>query len=160
MEANQGFSLQETDDIFKLHAVLVNALSKVRQAINKIIIKQKHNEKHFIKDTLFNIQSLANQLYCFQSIISEGLESGKINFSVYLGPDLLKNYINWLHIFIWAFNKFLQKLMSPFENDAHVLAGATIGHLIELNIRKNKEINGLFSSTLVGVVLNLAYIYI
>lgn len=37
--ADQGSSLQETNDIFKLYALSVNALSKVRRAMNKITIR-------------------------------------------------------------------------------------------------------------------------
>lgn len=35
---DRGSSLQETDKIFKLHSLSVNALIKVRQVINQVII--------------------------------------------------------------------------------------------------------------------------
>lgn len=104
-QANWGSFLQESNDMFKLYALLVDALSKVRRAINKVIIRQKRSARHLTKDTLFDIQSLAFQLYCSQSITLEGSEPSKIYFLVHLALDLLKNGIDQLHISMWALNK-------------------------------------------------------
>ena len=61
--ADQDSSLQETDNMFKLHALSVNALSKVRQVMNKVIIRRERSGRHPTKDASFDIQSLADQLY-------------------------------------------------------------------------------------------------
>lgn len=80
--------------MFKLHALLVDILSKIRQAINKIIIRQKHSKKHPIKNISFNNESLEDQLYRFQSITPKGLELNKIYFLAHPAPDLLKDGMN------------------------------------------------------------------
>lgn len=40
-QADRGFLLQETDEMFKLYLLSVNTLSKVRQAMNKFIIERE-----------------------------------------------------------------------------------------------------------------------
>lgn len=158
--ADRGSSLQETDDMFKLHALSVDALSKVRPAINKVIIGRERSGRHPTKDASFDIQSLVDQLYRSRSTTPEGPEPGKIYFSAHSAPDLLKDSINQLHISVWVFNKSLQKSMPPLDNNANASARATAEHPIELDIGENEEINDLFLSAQVGVVSNLAYIYI
>lgn len=51
--------------MFRLHLLLVDILSKIRQVINKVIGGQKKSGKNPIKDVYFDTQSLANQLYSF-----------------------------------------------------------------------------------------------
>lgn len=46
--------------MFQLHALSVDALSKVRRLINRIIIGRKRSERYPIKDALFDIQSIAD----------------------------------------------------------------------------------------------------
>lgn len=55
-----GSSLQETDEMFKLYTLLVDALTKIRAGINKVIIGREQSERHPTKDTLFDILSLAD----------------------------------------------------------------------------------------------------
>lgn len=159
--ADRGSSLQETDDMFNLPALLVDALSKVRRAMNKIIIGQECSGRHPTKDASFDIQSLADQLYHSRSITPEGPEPGKIYFSAHPAPDLLKDSINQLHISVWAFNKSLQKSVPPVpDNNADASAEATAEYPIELDIGENEEINDLFSSAPAGLASNLADMYI
>ncbi len=86
--------------MFKLHALLVDALSKIKQAINKIIIRQECSGRHPTKDASFDIQSLVDQLYYSRSSTLQGSKSDKIYFLAYPAPDLLKDSINQLHISI------------------------------------------------------------
>lgn len=67
--------------MFKLYALLIDALTKIKKIINYIIIRKKQSEKYFTKDALFDIQSFADQWYCSQYIILDGSEPGKIFFS-------------------------------------------------------------------------------
>lgn len=73
--------MQKTDEIFQLYMLSVNALFKIRQLINRIIIERKHSDRHLTNNALFNIQSLADQLYQSQSTIPDRLELEKIYFS-------------------------------------------------------------------------------
>lgn len=49
--------------MFQLYALSIYIFAKIRQLINKIIIWQKRSWKHSIKNILFDIQSLADQIY-------------------------------------------------------------------------------------------------
>lgn len=53
--ADKGSSLQETNEMFQLHALSVNALSKTRRVINRFIIKRKRNRRHLTKNSTFDI---------------------------------------------------------------------------------------------------------
>lgn len=57
------------------------------------MIRKKRIRKNPIKDVLFDIQSLADQLYYFELIISKSFEPKKIYFLKNLILDLLKNKI-------------------------------------------------------------------
>lgn len=154
--------------MFKLHALLVDALSKIRRLINRIITGKERNKKYSTKDALFDIQILANQLYCFQSIIPEDLELGKINFSENPVSNLQKEGIKQLHLSVQAFNQLLQKTNTEgFNdnsgiNDNNMKTRANASHLIELDAGRNKEVNELFSTARERLTLisNLTDIYI
>lgn len=83
-------SLQETDEIFKLYALLVDTLTKIRAGINKVIIGREQSGRHPTKDLSFNILSLADQLYCSRSTTPDRSEPGKIYFSENPTLDLWK----------------------------------------------------------------------
>lgn len=93
--------------MFKQHALSVDALMKIRRLMNRVIIGKERGGKHPIKDVVFDIQSLADQLYSSWSIIPKGPEPEKIHFSENLVPDLLKKGIKQLHISVWEFNQLL-----------------------------------------------------
>lgn len=50
--------------MLKLHFLLVDTLFKGRQVMNKVINGQKKSRKHLTKNAFFDIQCLADQLYC------------------------------------------------------------------------------------------------
>lgn len=89
--------------MLKLHSLYVDILLKVRRLINKVIIGQEQNRKHLTKDALFDIQSLANQLYCLRSITPDSYEQRKICFSENLCPNHLKKGIKQLFIVLTFF---------------------------------------------------------
>lgn len=62
--SDRGSFLQETDEMFKLHALSVDALTKIRVGMNKVIIGRERSGRHPTKDASFDILSLADQLYC------------------------------------------------------------------------------------------------
>lgn len=49
--------------MFKLHALTVDILTKVKQVMNRVIVGQEREGRHPTKDASFDIFSLANQLY-------------------------------------------------------------------------------------------------
>lgn len=82
--------------MFKLHALSVNALIKIRVEMNKVIIGREHSGRDPTKDALFDILSLADQLYCSLSTTLDRPKPGKIYFSKNLTPDLWKQDLNQL----------------------------------------------------------------
>lgn len=87
---DRSLSLQESDEMFWLHAFLVNTFQKVKTSINKIIPSRNQTERHLTKDAFFDILSLANQLYRSKPCHPDGLERGKVYFSENQAFDLLK----------------------------------------------------------------------
>ena len=75
--------------MFKLHALLLDALAKVRYVMNRVVIGKEQNGRHLIKDFSFDILSLSDQLYRSHSIYPEGPHLGKIYFSENPMPDLI-----------------------------------------------------------------------
>lgn len=53
--------------------------------------------RHLMKDALFDILSLVNQLYCSKSIVPNGLEPRKMYFFKNTAPDLLEEGDAILH---------------------------------------------------------------
>ena len=88
--ADQGSFLQESDEMFRLHALSVDALKKVRSSINRVIIGKERDGCRPQKDASFDILSLADQLHRSRSTYPEGPERGKIYFSENRVPDLIK----------------------------------------------------------------------
>lgn len=166
--ADRVLSLQETDEMFKMHALSVDTLSKIRRLMNRVITRRERSGRHPTKDASFDIQSMADQLYRSQSIIPEGSEPGKIYYSENPVPDLLKEGIEQLHLSVWAFNQLLQKTGdegfdgSSGVNGNNVETGANVSHPIELDVGRNEEVNELFSTAREGLTLtsNLTDIYI
>lgn len=89
--ADCGSLLQETDEMFKLHALSVDALTKIRQVMNYIIIGRERSGRHPTKDAAFDILSLVDQLYQSKSTLPEGPKPEKIYFSENLAPDQLQD---------------------------------------------------------------------
>lgn len=160
-----GSSLQETDEMFKLHTLSVDTLTKIRVGMNKVIISRKQSGRHPTKDILFNILSQADQLYRSRSTTPNGPEQGKIYFSENPAPDLWKQGLNQLQTSVWAFNKSLRKneaLEDPGMKINEASGIRIAEHPIQLNPRVNEEVNELFSSAKASldVISNLANSYI
>lgn len=88
--ANYGSSLQESDKLFQLHALLVDCLQKLQHSMNKIITGRKRKEHHPKKNLSFDILSLADQLHWLKSTVPERSEQGKIYFSENEAFDLFQ----------------------------------------------------------------------
>ena len=153
--------MQETDEMFRLYALSVDTLSKVRGIMNRVIIGTKQSGRHLTKDASFDIQSLADQLYRSQSTIPDGPEPGKVYFSENPCPDLWNEGLQQLHLSVWAFNKSLH---NNKISDEHIEPGTdgTAEYPIELDPEANEEIDELFSLARAssGVTTNLANAYI
>lgn len=94
--ADRGLSLQENDKMFRLHALLVDALKKVRSFINCIIVGKEKNRYNFTKNVSFDILSFANKLHKLKSTYLERLECSKIYFSENQVSDLVKLGLEYL----------------------------------------------------------------
>lgn len=108
-KSDRASFLQEKDQMFKLHALLVDTLTKVRRSVNREIVGQERKTFHPTKDASFDIFSLANQLHCPKSTWPEGPETGKIYFSENQAPNLLAEGIAALERSVYAFNESLLK---------------------------------------------------
>lgn len=107
--ADRGSSLQESDELFRLHALSVNALRKVRTSMNRIVIGRERNGKHPQKDASFDILSLADQLYRSKSTDPKGPEQGKIYFSENQVPDLVDLGQTYLARAIASYNESIER---------------------------------------------------
>ncbi len=138
--ADRGSSLQETDEMFRLHALSVDALHKVRLSLNRIVVGRQRGGNHPIKDALFDILSLANQLYRSKSTIPDGPSTG-IYFSENQVPDLLKRGKKNLHRAIDSYNDtvFKNNVLDPTSDVAKKNVG-----IPEL-VGQNENVNELFN---------------
>ena len=143
--SKRGFLLQEIDEMFKLHALIVNTLTKVRRVMNKVIIGQELSGRHPTKDTLFDILSLANQLYWSWSTFSEGLELRKIYLSENPIPDLLAEGTKLFGAIVDDFNQSLEKnnVIATFNKAEDTLVEEE-NNPIDLKVGGNKKVNELF----------------
>ena len=62
-KSNSGSSFQETNQMFRLHTLSVDTIAKITHLLNRVIKSQERNFIHPIKDALFDIMSLADQLH-------------------------------------------------------------------------------------------------
>lgn len=58
--SNQSLFLQETNQMFRLHILLVDTLAKIRRSMNWVIIGWERSFTYPTKNALFDILSLAN----------------------------------------------------------------------------------------------------
>ena len=144
--SDQGFSLQETDEMFKLHALLVDALAKVRRVMNRVVISRKRKGKHPIKDSLFDILSLSDQLYRSRSIYPEEPHLRKIYFLENPMPNLITEGTKHLHIAIKLFNELVRENKPPTATDVaeETEIGSTVNNPTDLDASLNPLIDELF----------------
>lgn len=107
--ADRGSSLQESDELFRLHALSVNALRKVRTSMNRIVIGRERDGKHPQKDAAFDILSLADQLHRSKSTDPKDPEQGKIYFSENQVPDLIDLGQKYLARAIALYNESIER---------------------------------------------------
>lgn len=124
--ADRGSSLQESDKMFRLHVLSVDALRKVRSSMNRIVIGKERDGYHFQKDASFNILSLVDQLHRSKSTYPEGPEQGKIYFSENQVPDLIKLGLEHLPKAVRAYKEVIRKDSVYVEENA--LSGDIAGN--------------------------------
>lgn len=61
--ADKGSSLQESNEMFRLYTLSVDALKKVRFSMNRVVVGRQRAGRHPQKDSSFDILSLADQLH-------------------------------------------------------------------------------------------------
>lgn len=140
---DRGSSLQESDEMFRLHALSVDALQKVRLSLNKNVVGQHRSGYHPTKDASFDILSLADQLHRSKSTHPTGPQSGKIYFSENQIPNLLKQGKENLHRAIESYK------VSVYQN---VILSSTIERgALDVPVQipeldgQNESVNELFS---------------
>ena len=111
--SDQGFSLQETDQMFRLHTLLVDALAKIRHIMNKVLIRRERKGQHLIKSSFFDILSLSDQLYRSRSTVPKGPCQRHIYFSKNPMPDFIVERIRNLTIAVSLFNESISKNHVP-----------------------------------------------
>ncbi|MCJ1349198.1 hypothetical protein MMC31_007434 [Peltigera leucophlebia] len=144
--ANRRSSLQETDQMFWLHALSVDSLRKVRSSMNKIIIGREKSGLHREKNASFDILSLADQLYRSKSTCPKGLECGKIYFAENQAPDLLKQGLEAFLQAATTYNDTVLKNRLPDASDkldGPVDGGDNTEDSVEFE-RINERVNELF----------------
>ena len=134
--ADRGSSLQESDELFRLHALSVNALRKVRTSMNRIVIGRERDGKHPQKDASFDILSLADQLHRSKSTDPKGPEQGKIYFSENQVPDLIDLGQAYLHRAVSSYNEAVERGQGEADTDAVAS---------ELDGGQNESIDELFN---------------
>lgn len=113
---DRGSSLQESNEIFCLHALSVDSLCKVRSSFNKVIVGRERSGYHPTKDRSFDILSLADQLHRSKSIDPCGPKQEKIYFSENQVPNIIKQGRKYLHQAIEVYKDSVQKnhiLLNP-----------------------------------------------
>lgn len=142
--SDRGSSLQETDQMFKLHALSVNALAKVRRLMNRIVIGRERKSRHPIKDSSFDILSLSDQLYRSRSTFPEGRHPGKIYILENPMPDLIAEGRKNLAAAISLFNKLVHKNQLVSSNTEETDVGSA-DNPVDLDIGSlNPVVDDLF----------------
>lgn len=140
---NRGSSLQESDEIFRLHTLLVDALRKVRLSLNKNVVSQHQSGYHPTKDASFDILSLADQLHRSKLTHPTGPQSGKIYFSENQIPNLLKQRKENLYCAIESYK------MSVYQNIilSSIIEQGALDVLVQIPELdgQNESMNELFS---------------
>lgn len=135
---NRSSFLQESDEMFRLHALPVDFLRKVRSSLNKVIVGRERSGYHLTKDPSFDILSLADQLHRSKSTDPSGPEQGKIYFSENQVPNIIKQGRKYLYQAIEAYKDSVEK--------NHILNSASLEkdlQLLELE-GQNEALNELF----------------
>ena len=162
--SDRGSSLQETDQMFKLHALSVDALAKVRRVMNKVVIGRERKGRHPIKDSSFDILSLSDQLYRSRSTVPEGPRQGHIYFSENPMPNLIAEGIGNLAAAVSLFNKSVGKNNVPSsQSTEETESGTSFDHPVDLDADSiNPVVDELFleargassmTSDLAGILL-------
>ncbi|MCJ1344729.1 hypothetical protein MMC31_002932, partial [Peltigera leucophlebia] len=107
----------ESDELFRVHALMVDSLQKLRRAMNKTITARVHKGRHPEKDSSFDILSLVDQLHRSKSNVPEGPEQGKIYFLENEAPDLLTEGIEHLRKSIDLYNKSVKNNHTLIRDD-------------------------------------------
>lgn len=140
-QTDRRSSLQETNDMFRLHALLVDTLRKVKSSINRIIIGRERDGYHPQKDSSFDILSMADQLHRSRSTYLEGSKRGKINFSENQVPDLIKLSLEYLSRTVKAYKEAVQK--NSANNEA--AEADTVNKSVEEFFRQTRDDSAITS---------------
>ena len=146
---DRGSSLQDSEEMFRVHALSVDALAKIRRVLNQVVVGQDRSGRHLTKDASFDILSLADHLHRSKSTLPGGPVDGKIYFSENPMPDLLEDGVEYLTRAVEAYNESVKKSEAPAAvvNGKEVPgeAGSSIQFPIELiQEADNETVNDLF----------------
>ncbi len=144
--ADGGSFLQETDGMFRLHALTIDVLTKVRQIMNKIIVGQEQEGYHPKKDSFFDILSLADHLYRSRSTTPKSPQPGKVYFSFNPVLNLFAKDIKALFSNIDSYNRFLEKNEVLTSTVSSYEPRSTLDNPLDLDAGSNKTINKMFNA--------------
>lgn len=131
-----GSSLQENDEIFWLHDLLVDVLRKVRSSMNRIIIGKEKDVFCPQKDASFDILSLVDQLHRSKSTYPEGPKRGKIYFSENQVPNLVQLGLTHLSRAVKAYKEAVQK---DIMHEASILEDGAGNKAVDELFRQARE---------------------
>ena len=143
--SDRGSSLQETDQMFRLNALTVDALAKVRQVMNRVIIGRERDSYHPTKNSSFDILSLADQLHRSRSTTPEGPEPRKVYFSLNPMPDLFAEGVQALFPNVKAYNLSLEKT-EVLSTETSYNPGSSFENPMDLDAGSNEVVNELFGA--------------
>ena len=130
--------------MFRLYAFTVDALAKVRQVINRVIVGREQDSYYPTKNSSFDVLSLANQLHRSRSTTLEGPEQGKVYFSLNSMPDLFAEGVQALFPNVKAYNLSLEKT-EVLSTEISYNPGSSFENPMDLDADSNKVVNELFS---------------
>ncbi|MCJ1471087.1 hypothetical protein MMC07_009735 [Pseudocyphellaria aurata] len=114
--ADRGSSLQETDVMFRQHALTAKSLQKMRSAVNKTIVGRRRDGQHPEKDAGFDIRSLADQLHRSKSTHSSRPDPSKsYYFSKNTAPNIVYKGLRQLPTAVKLYNKSVKKNTVPLD---------------------------------------------
>lgn len=143
--SDRGSSLQESDELFRLHALSVDSLQKLRRSMNKVIVARDRKGRHPEKDASLDILSLADQLHRSKSTDPQGPEPGKIYFSENESPNFVKEGLAALRHSVDSYNQSINgnEILSDVYNEEDEEVSPV--ELAKLDGR-TENVNELFSS--------------
>lgn len=146
--ADRGSSLQDSDLMFRQHALTVDCLCKTTSSMNKIVVGRRRDGHHPSKDASFDILSLSDQLYRARSTDPSGPDRGRIYyFSENVAPNLINEGLMKLPLAVRLYNESVKKnTVAPgLTTDINAADGTLESQGLSELAGSNEAVDELFS---------------